>query len=94
MMTFSCGDLVRHDLDWATIGEQKVDAVAARLKLTNPEAEVSVRRHRLSGQEASARAESALPQVSDCDLIIDATAEPNVFNVLSSVATAANTPMV
>lgn len=81
------GNLVRNELDWRDMGAHKVDALARRVQYVNPEAKVSVRRMQLAGQESAGLAEFALDQISRFDLIIDATANPEVFNLLSAVAT-------
>ena len=78
------GNFVRHDLDWRDVGTHKADSVAARIQLVNPVAECTVRRHRLGGQESSGSIESLIESLADCDLLIDATAEPAVFNYLSA----------
>jgi sulfur-carrier protein adenylyltransferase/sulfurtransferase len=88
------GNLVRNDLDWRSIGEHKVDGVAERIRMMRPVARTRVRRLHLSGQEAAASAASVLSQIAECDLIVDATAQPEVFNLLSSVAVAAAKSMV
>jgi sulfur-carrier protein adenylyltransferase/sulfurtransferase len=87
-------NLVRNDLDWRNVGVHKVDGVTRRIRAVNPGAKVEVRRIRLTGQESAASAASALDQVAACDLIVDATAEPNVFNLLASVSMTAKKPMV
>jgi len=85
---------VRNDLDWRNVGEHKVDGVARRIRAVNPNAKIGVRRIRLTGQESAASAASALEKVAACDLIVDATADPNAFNLLASVSTRAKKPMV
>lgn len=87
-------NMVRNDLDWRNVGAHKVDGVSRRIRAVNPGARVEVRRIRLTGQESAASAASALDKVAACDLIVDATAEPNVFNLLASVAMTAKKPMV
>lgn len=87
-------NLVRNDLDWRNVGGHKVDGVSRRIRAVNPSATVEVRRIRLTGQESAASAASALDQVAACDLIVDATAEPNAFNLLASVSMTAKKPMV
>jgi sulfur-carrier protein adenylyltransferase/sulfurtransferase len=87
-------NLVRHDLDWRNVGEHKVDGVACRIRGINPGADIAIRRLKLSGQESAGSAASALEQIAGCNLIIDATADPNAFNLLASVCTAAKKPMV
>lgn len=88
------GNLVRNDLDWRAVGAHKVHAVAARLRLINPEVTVSARALRLGGQEASGSVDTALEALSQCDLIVDATADANAFNIVSAVARRAGRPMV
>jgi molybdopterin/thiamine biosynthesis adenylyltransferase len=85
---------VRSDLDWRNVGEHKVDGVSRRIRAINPGAKVDVRRIRLTGQESAASAASALERVAACDLIIDATADPNAFNLLASVSITAKKPIV
>jgi hypothetical protein len=87
-------NLVRQELDWTAMAEHKVDGLKRRLSLVAPGARCAVRRHRLGGQEASSGADWSLTRLQECDLIIDATANPAVFNLLSSVAQAAEKPLV
>jgi hypothetical protein len=80
-------NFVRHDLDWRDVGTHKADSVASRIQLVNPVAECKVRKHRLGGQESSGSIESLIESLVGCDLLIDATAEPAVFNyVCAAVA--------
>ncbi|MEE9250579.1 MAG: ThiF family adenylyltransferase [Alphaproteobacteria bacterium] len=88
------GNLVRNEMDWRDVGGHKADVLADRLKLVNPAATADVRRLRLSAQEASGSAAAALSAVSDCDLIVDATVDPTVFNLLSSVVVLERKPLV
>lgn len=81
-------NLVRHDLDWISVGEHKAAALARRLKLVAPGTTVMIRLQRLGAQEASGAIDGVLLNLQECDLIVDATAAPGVFNLLSSVATA------
>ena len=79
-------NLVRHDGDWFGVGQHKVDAIADRLALVNPSVKVNRRKHRLQGQESSTAAASALAALGSADLIVDATANPGVFNLCAHVA--------
>lgn len=79
-------NLVRHDLDWREIGTHKASSVARRLKLVSPTVECKIRLHRLGGQESSGSIETLISGLSECDLIIDATANPAAFNYLSAAA--------
>ncbi len=81
-------NLVRNDLDWREVGTHKADSVAVKIQLVNPMAERAVRKHRLGGQEASGSVETLIEHLGTCDLIIDATADPAVFNYLSAAVAA------
>lgn len=92
--TLNPDNLVRNDLDARAVGLHKVDGVAARLREVNPDVDVKVRRIKLGGQESAASTDSALKQIGGCDLIIDATADPQVFNLCGSVARSERKPMI
>jgi ubiquitin-protein ligase len=87
-------NLVRHDLDWRSVGTHKVDALSYRLRLASPGVSVAKHRVRLSGQESNTSIAAALRAATECDVIIDATASANVFNLLSSIAVRDGKPMV
>jgi len=79
-------NLVRNDLDWRAVGLNKPDAVEERIRHILPQATVTKRRLVLGGQESSDSTDSALVSIGKCDVIVDATAEPQVFNLCGSVA--------
>lgn len=87
-------NLVRHELDWSSMGEHKVDALARHLTLVAPGVRCTVRRHQLGGQEANTFADGSLTLLSESDLLVDATANPHAFNIVSGVVTAAARPLV
>jgi sulfur-carrier protein adenylyltransferase/sulfurtransferase len=87
-------NLVRHDLDWRDVGTHKVDSVARRIQLVNPAATCQRRKQRLGGQESSGSIESLIEGLADCDLIIDATADPSVFNYLCAAVGFAKKPLL
>jgi nucleotide-binding universal stress UspA family protein len=66
--------LIRNDLDWRDIGTHKVAALARRMQLVNPSVKTQTRQSRMAGQESSETAETLLNMMTDCDLILDATA--------------------
>src|SRR5690606_25675179 len=70
------------------------DALAARLRDINPSTKTIVRRLLLGGQESSASTDSALQQIGQCDLIIDATADAQIFNLCGAVACAERKPLI
>jgi molybdopterin/thiamine biosynthesis adenylyltransferase len=87
-------NLVRHALDWQTVGEHKVDATAFALRQLAANMQVSVSRAHLAGQESNALVNNVLQRVGECDLIIDATASAHVFNLLAAVSDAAKKPLI
>ena len=82
-------NLVRNDLDWREVGSHKTNALARRMQLVNRNVTVRGRDLQLAGQESASFASSALNLLSECDLIIDATANPEAFNLISAVAVSA-----
>lgn len=87
------GNLVRNELDWRSVGVHKAPAVRARLKEINPDCTVAAWTTPLGGQESGAMASATMAAIEQCDLIIDATAEPRVFNLCSAIARRAEKPM-
>jgi sulfur-carrier protein adenylyltransferase/sulfurtransferase len=87
-------NFVRHDLDWREVGRHKTDGVASRIHLVNPGAVCEMRKHRLGGQEASGSVESLIEGLAGCDLLIDMTAEPSVFNYLCATVAIAKKPLL
>lgn len=87
-------NLQRHALDWQGVVQHKVDAMQAAISLVAPEVQTEVSRLNLTGQESNASISGALNRLADCDILIDATSNPRVFNLLASVARSARRPMV
>ena len=79
-------NLVRNDLDWGAVGLNKPDGVKRRVEKISPSIKVVVRRLELGGQESTAATDSALTQAGSCDVIVDATSDPQVFNLCGAVA--------
>ena len=86
-------NLVRHELSWAEVGLHKVDAIKNALNLTMPNLEIEVLNHRIAGQEPPIKAAKALQSLSQCDLLLDATANPEVFLHVAAIANAYKIPM-
>lgn len=80
------GNMVRHELSWTYVGEHKARAVSDELSLVAAGVQVDVRTTRLAGQESAVTAAAALKDLSNCDLLIDATANPEVFLLLAALA--------
>jgi hypothetical protein len=91
---FLPGNVMRNELDWRDIGTHKARALARKLKLVNPAIETIVWDMQLGAQVAAASAEAVLKLMGDCDLILDATANPDAFNVLSAVASSQKKPVI
>jgi ubiquitin-protein ligase len=80
------GNMVRHELSWAYTGTHKVRAVRDALSLIAAGVQVDIRLTRLTGQESAVTEAAALKDLSNCDLLIDATANPEVFLLLATLA--------
>jgi sulfur-carrier protein adenylyltransferase/sulfurtransferase len=87
-------NFVRHDLDWRDAGQHKATALAERLQRVRAGVESRARCLRLGGQESSSAAESLLNMLSECDLIVDATANHTVSNILSGLVAATPIPVI
>ena len=87
-------NLVRNDLDWEAVGDHKAEGLKRRIEMIAPGAQCTVRRQQLAGQENSGSIDGVLALLQTCDLIIDATANPCVFNLLGSVVAAAQKPLL
>jgi hypothetical protein len=87
-------NLVRNELDWRDVGQHKAEAVADRIALIQPGAQVKAFRRSLGGQEASSDVEAVISAVAATDLLIDATADPSSFNYLCAVQEFAKKPLL
>ncbi len=87
-------NLVRNDLDWLSVGSHKSAAVARRLNLINSSVDVEVSLQRLAGQESAGSFGSLLTKLSECDLVVDATADDRTFNFLSAVVARHQKPLM
>jgi molybdopterin/thiamine biosynthesis adenylyltransferase len=87
------GNMVRHELSWAYVGTQKARAVRDALRLVAAGVQVNASTTRLAGQESAVTAAAALKDLSNCDLLIDATANPEVFLLLAALAKRHGTPL-
>ena len=86
-------NFVRHDLDWRDVGTHKADSVASRIQLVSG-GNLQREKHRLGGQESSGSVESLIESLAECDLLIDATAEPAVFNYLCAAVAIGKKPLL
>lgn len=83
---FLPGNVVRNDLDGRHAGQHKTVAVKDRILDIAPACIVETRQVAFGGQEASGTTASVFEQLSSCDLIIEATANPNSFNLCAAAA--------
>lgn len=87
------GNMVRHELSWTYVGTHKARAVRDALSLIAAGVQVDTRTTRLAGQESAVTAAAALKDLASCDLLIDATANPEVFLLLAALAKRQGTPL-
>ncbi len=78
-------NICRHDLDWLNIGEHKVDALAQRLSMIAANIGVDTSRLNLTDQESPSALNALTTKMGNYDLIIDATANAEVFDLLAGV---------
>ena len=83
----------RHELSWMAVGVHKAAAIKEALSYVAAGIEVDGQIHRLAGQESSMIAARVLKRLASCDLIIDATANPDVFLLLAAVAQTHHLPL-
>lgn len=87
-------NLVRNDLNIEAVGLHKSDALEQAIQNINPNANCIVRRTLLGGQESAESVQVTLSWLEKCDLLIDATAEAEVFNYLVGVAQRKTIPLL
>lgn len=84
----------RNALDWSNLGDHKVDGVREVLLRLGVDFDIEVSRTDVTGQESSAVVAVVLDRLGKCDLVIDATADPKVFNLLSAMASVYKKPLL
>ncbi len=80
-------NVIRNELDLNDTGAHKAHALRDRLLRINPHVDIKALRMSLGGQESANSMAGVLESLGECDLIIDATAEPKAFNIIASVST-------
>ena len=88
------GNLERHDADWRDVGRHKSDLMAYRLRLIHPRVNAHSWRAALGAQISSQEAGNVHAALAGCDLLIDATADAEVFNHLAFIALQNNRTIV
>ena len=87
-------NLIRHDLNVHSVGTHKVNSVKAQLLAICNGASVIARKISLGGQEASGATSTLMDQLGECNLLIDATANSQAFNLLSAIAVSKSIPLI
>lgn len=88
------GNLVRHTLDWRHVGADKVKGMATAIRDVQPGAEVDTRSIEIAGQGSARAHAQAIEAVGTCSVIIEATTEGQVFNLLSAISRRERIPML
>lgn len=91
---FLTGNLVRNELDAWAIGWHKVDALADRIGQLASDTDIDTHRVALGSQTSGLAMESALESIGECDLIVEATANPTSFNLCAGAARRHMKPMI
>lgn len=78
-------NIKRHALNWEDVGEHKTKAVKRLIEKISKNVEIDISDINLTGQESTLNLDSCLKKIAQCDLIIDATANERVFNLISSI---------
>ena len=80
------GNLERHECDWRDVGRHKADSLANRLRLVSRSVTVDRWRSAIGAQVSSQEAANINQALARCDVLIDATGNPDVFNHLAGLA--------
>ncbi|WP_193176354.1 ThiF family adenylyltransferase [Oricola nitratireducens] len=88
------GNLERHDGDWRDVGRHKVELTAHRLRLIRRDVEIGVWKSAIGAQVSSQEAANVSQALASCDLIVDATANPDVFNHLAGLSLRNNRSLI
>ena len=91
---FLPGNVIRNELDLRASGVNKTKAVERRILELNPKAVVDISDILLGRQESGAWSAATALKLSNCDLIVDATADINAFTTCAAVAQAYKKPLV
>ena len=78
-------NMCRNELNWASVGLHKAEAVKEAISVVVPGVDVKVLLTRIGGQESARYASTALDALATCDLVIDATANSTVFVHLAAI---------
>lgn len=87
-------NLVRNDLDWRDVGFAKVEATAERMRHVAPGADVLALSLEVAGQENPHATARLAELIGTCDLVVDATANPDTFVMLAALCKRAGVALV
>ena len=87
-------NICRHALDFGDVGSHKVDSIKNALLRLGHGFSIRTYPANITEQESTSYLGKILDQLGNCDLLIDATASPRVFNILSNVSSYWSKPMV
>jgi hypothetical protein len=76
------------------VGDHKIDGVREVVSRISARLNVEVSNIHLTGQESSAVVSGVLSKLGQCDILIDATANPRAFNLMTAVANASQAPLI
>lgn len=80
------GNLERHQGDWRDLGRHKVEITESHLYMIDRDIKTGVWRSAIGAQVSSQEAANVTQALTSCDLIIDATANHDVFNYLADIS--------
>jgi hypothetical protein len=87
-------NLERGAFDMRDLARHKANALVDKIHRLAPDASVHVRLVNLTAQESSSTVASVVDLLGMRDLLIDATANQENFNIMAAIATAAGLPLV
>lgn len=88
------GNLVRHELDWLSVGAHKVDGLGVSLKQINSRVVVDKWANHFGGQTSGVTLTQCLARLKACDLIVETTGSGQGFIYAASVSEDGRVPMV
>ena len=88
------GNLERHDADWRDVGRHKSDISAHQLGLIHNRVSAHAWRTYIGAQISAEEAGNVNAALDACDLLVDATADPDVFNHLAFITMRSNHTLV
>lgn len=88
------GNIERHDADWRDIGLHKVDVASRRIRLVSAHVVAGAMRTSVGAQVSATEMASVDGVLASCDLVLDATADPQAFNHLAAICVGADVTLI